>query len=133
MPFKSTFLLFNSIPSSSSTSFYKYDGVEEEFHPMPVSLSGSMREYEYEEDAFPILVDLEMFPATIMSPGLQGKILSFKETKCYNTLGGRVLLAYSGHVSIVEESNKAKSSRVSQAPRGCHARLIPKHVDWSIR
>ena len=84
VPFKSTFLLFDSNSmSTSTTSFYKYDGVEEEFHPMPVSLSGSMREYEYEEDAFPILVDLEMFPATIMSPGLQGKILSFKESKCY--------------------------------------------------
>ena len=82
VPFKSTFLLFDSNSmSTSTTSFYKYDGGEEDFHPMPVSLSGSMTS----DSAFPILVDLEMFPATIMSPGLQGKMLSFKETKCYNT------------------------------------------------
>ncbi len=73
VPYGSTFLLFES----EDTTFYKYDGAEEEFQPMPVSLTEPIGDY-----GTPVLVSLDIFPATIMTPGLTGKnTLFFEERK----------------------------------------------------
>ena len=65
VPYESTFLLFGSW----STTFYKYDGAEEDFLPMPVNM------YEPIGDATPLLVSLNNFPTATNTEGLPGKIV----------------------------------------------------------
>ena len=65
VPYESTFLLF----VSSGTTFFKYDRAEEEFLQMPVSM------FKPIGGGTPLLVNLDNFPTTTITPGLPGKIL----------------------------------------------------------